>query len=171
MSDDVINALLASTASRQESSTKKTPSSPSESSSTSDNASPRSQPKSSPKQPPSRRHDSLAKPEYADDADLSGDQKLSMFVNGHIPMIEEDGTEHWYDPTAGRPYTLQEIASVMGVTRERVRQIEEQGKRKLFAQLCKIARKEGENPIDWAKQLLGAIENSRGPDEYGTSKR
>ena len=43
----------------------------------------------------------------------------------------------------GKSYTLQEIAEVIGVSRERVRQIEEQGMRKLRNKLYSIIKSDG----------------------------
>ena len=43
----------------------------------------------------------------------------------------------------GRSYTLQEIADVIGVSRERVRQIEEKGMRKLRNKLYSIIKADG----------------------------
>ena len=43
----------------------------------------------------------------------------------------------------GRSYTLQEIADVVGVSRERIRQIEDQGLRKLRNKLYKIIKADG----------------------------
>ncbi len=86
-------------------------------------------------------------------------------MNQQIPMITEEGHEEYYDPDAQRIYTLQEVASVMGVTRERVRQIEEKAKKKLFKAFCSMARAEGEHPLEWATELIGAITDN-GNDEY-----
>ena len=43
----------------------------------------------------------------------------------------------------GQTYTLQEIAEVMGVSRERVRQIQDQALRKVYFHLSKMARADG----------------------------
>lgn len=81
-------------------------------------------------------------------------------------MIRADGTKHFYDPEVGQTYTLQEISDVMGVTRERVRQIEQSGLKKMFAAFSSVARREGLNPIDWFRQLFTEIENRKGREEY-----
>lgn len=43
----------------------------------------------------------------------------------------------------GKAYTLQEIADVVGVSRERIRQIEEQGMRKLRNKMYAIMKSDG----------------------------
>ena len=60
-----------------------------------------------------------------------------------------DGEEHWYDPEKQRPYTLQEIADIMGVSRERVRQIEEAGLRKMWRRLRAMNKRENLDESDW----------------------
>lgn len=91
-------------------------------------------------------------------------------MNQKLPLISEDGSEDYYNPDAQRVYTLQEVAEVMGVTRERVRQIEEQAKKKLFKAFCSMARAEGEHPLEWATELIGAITDN-GNDEYHSGKQ
>ena len=96
----------------------------------------------------------------------SADTRLSQFMSGELPMIQPDGTKHFYDPDAGQTYTLQEISDVMGVTRERVRQIEQSGLKKMFASFSSVARREGLNPIDWSRQLFTEIESRKGGEEH-----
>lgn len=48
----------------------------------------------------------------------------------------------------GRTYTLQEIAKVMGVTRERVRQIEARALKKLYRRLGQVFRNENITPTE-----------------------
>ena len=43
----------------------------------------------------------------------------------------------------GQTYTLQEIAEVMGVSRERVRQIQDKALRKVYFHLAKVAKADG----------------------------
>ena len=106
----------------------------------------------------------LAEPNMKDEP-VGADQRLTLFMNQKLPLISEDGSEDYYNPEAQRVYTLQEVAEVMGVTRERVRQIEEQAKKKLFKAFCSMARAEGEHPLEWATELIGAITDN-GNDEY-----
>lgn len=56
----------------------------------------------------------------------------------------------------GRAYTLQEIASVMGVSRERVRQIEAKALRKLHRRLGQILRNEALTPEDAMSMVRNA---------------
>tara|TARA_R100000152_G_C6770989_1_gene197366 strand:+ start:1121 stop:1417 length:297 start_codon:yes stop_codon:yes gene_type:complete len=79
-------------------------------------------------------------------------------MSGNLPLILEDGTEHYYDPSLGRTYTLQEISEVMGVTRERVRQIEQQALKKMFSTFTSVAHSEEMNVMDWFRDLLGAMD-------------
>ncbi len=62
-------------------------------------------------------------------------KKLTMVDLKLRAMVEES------EP--GRSYTLQEIADVVGVSRERIRQIEDQGLRKLRNKLYKIIKADG----------------------------
>jgi hypothetical protein len=164
---DVINALLANTASQVASSRTKT--------STSSKKSSRSSGKPSPKKPTGSPVTSgssksplgesqLAEPNMREEPD-GADQRLTLFMNQKIPLTHSDGTEEFYDPDAQKIYTLAEVASVMGVTRERVRQIEAKAKKKLFRSFCSMARAEGEHPLEWATELIGAITDN-GNDEY-----
>ena len=86
-------------------------------------------------------------------------------MNQRLPLITEDGSEDFYNPEAQRIYTLQEVAEVMGVTRERVRQIEAEAKKKLFRAFCSMARAEGEHPLEWATELIGAM-TKKEDDEF-----
>ena len=90
------------------------------------------------------------------------DGQLNAFICGEIPLTYEDGTEHWFDLEANRTYTLHEISLIMGVTRERVRQIQQKGLRKLYAKLASMARVEGENPVDWFAQVFRELDARKG---------
>tara|TARA_Y100000593_G_scaffold80352_1_gene149968 strand:- start:2909 stop:3241 length:333 start_codon:yes stop_codon:yes gene_type:complete len=57
---------------------------------------------------------------------------------------------------AGRCYTLHEIAEVMGITRERVRQIEARALRKLYKRLGQILRNENVTPAE----LMAIVRNA-----------
>jgi hypothetical protein len=98
---------------------------------------------------------------------LDADARLTAFICGEIPLVKEDGSEHWHDPEDIRRYTLQDIASLMGVTRERVRQIEQKALKKAFAMFSTMAHKEGENAIMWFRQLFAEMDNiSERASEY-----
>ena len=76
------------------------------------------------------------------------DHRLREFMQGlRSTTLEND--EHWYDSERQRPYTLQEIADIMGVSRERVRQIEEAGLRKMWRRLRAMNKRENLNEQDW----------------------
>jgi hypothetical protein len=49
----------------------------------------------------------------------------------------------YMETAPARPHTLEEIAQVMGITRERVRQIEAQALRKLHGRLWSILKADG----------------------------
>ena len=100
-------------------------------------------------------------------ARMDADTRLSAFICGAIPLIKQDGTELWHEPEKARRYTLQDIASIMGVTRERVRQIEQKAMKKAFAMFSTMAHKEGENAIEWFRRTLDSISDRSTPaDEY-----
>jgi len=170
-STDVIAAHLANIASQRESSpTKK---------STSSKDSFKNSEKDSPKKPSNSQKKSvypkgrvvepslLAEPNMKEEP-VGADERLTLFMNSLLPMRCDDGTEHFYNPEEQRQYTLQEIAGIMGVTRERVRQIEEEAKKKLFAYFCSMARREGDHPLEWATEIIGGMANDN-QDEYTTS--
>lgn len=166
-STDAINALLANTASRLESSRTKTSTSSKKSSSSSVKPSPTKQigsPVTSVSSKSPLGESLLAEPNMKEEV-VGADQRLTLFMNQKVPLIHEDGTEEYYNPEAQKIYTLAEVADVMGVTRERVRQIEAEAKKKLFRAFCSMARAEGEHPLEWATELIGAI-TKKDDDEY-----
>lgn len=61
--------------------------------------------------------------------------------------MELDGNT--YNPEEGKQYTLEEIGRIMGVSRERVRQIEEHSLRKLWRMLDIMSKRENLNQEDW----------------------
>jgi hypothetical protein len=81
------------------------------------------------------------------------DNRLREFMTGlRSTHLKNEGIEeHWYDPEVNRQYTLQEIADIMGVSRERVRQVEEQALRKLWRYLSIMNKREGMEKDDWFK--------------------
>jgi DNA-directed RNA polymerase sigma subunit (sigma70/sigma32) len=89
----------------------------------------------------SRRNNTL---EDSTDAD----HRLREFMQGLRSTTIGD-SEHWYDSEKQRPYTLQEIAEVMGVSRERVRQIEEAGLRRMWRLLRAMNKRENLTESDW----------------------
>lgn len=90
----------------------------------------------------------------------NADARLSQFMSGERSILV-DGEEHYYDPKAMRTYTLEEVGSVMGVTRERIRQIEEMALRKMWRALDIMSKREGMTQADWMKILT----DSHGDEE------
>lgn len=82
----------------------------------------------------------------------NADIRLSQFMRGERRTII-NGEEHSYDSKAMRTYTLEEVGSIMGVTRERVRQIEEAALRKMWRALDSISRREGITKAEWMAML------------------
>jgi hypothetical protein len=91
---------------------------------------------------------------YKEDC-TDADNRLREFMTGSrsTQLKNEDGeiTEHFYNPEGGKQYTLQEIADVMGVSRERVRQVEEVALRKMWRFLSIMNKREGLEKDDWFK--------------------
>ena len=144
--DDVVNALIADFASRLGNTSKKTSS--------------RSKEPSSPSEPEPSKPCSKAPVLSAHPTAVqsSADDRLVSFIIGETPMVMGDGVEQWHDMEAGRRYTLNEIATVMGVTRERVRQIEQTAFKKAFSSFSAMARREGENPVEWFRNTFSSLE-------------
>ena len=88
----------------------------------------------------------------------NADIRLNEFMRGERTTII-DGEEHTYDPEAMRNYTLEEVGSVMGVTRERIRQIEEMALRKMWRSLDIMNKREGMAQSDWMEILTNAHGN------------
>jgi hypothetical protein len=146
--EDVVNALLANFASQLGSTSKKT-------SSRSKKPSFESMPESSkpcPKAPAPSAHRMAVQ--------SSADDRLESFIIGESSLRMPDGTDLWHDMAEGRRYTLNEIATVMGVTRERVRQIEQSALKKAFSSFSAMARREGENPIEWFRNMFNEMERN-----------
>lgn len=83
------------------------------------------------------------------------DNRLREFLQGlrstQLKNENKEIVEHWYDPDEGKQYTLQEIADIMGVSRERVRQVEETGLRRMWRFLSIMNKREGLTQDDWLK--------------------
>ena len=146
ISDDVVNALLADHDSLQGNTSKRT-SRPS-----------RRKPKCSGNSTKPTKAVALSPKPGSDSKKLNpdatdADNRLREFLQGlrSTQLSDENGeiVEHWYNPKACKQYTLQEIADVMGVSRERVRQIEEEALRKLWRYLSIMSKREGLNKDDW----------------------
>jgi hypothetical protein len=151
---DAVSAVIAESASRRGSTRKKSSSNSSKRSRDKESSSKRSKDRP----PKSDRDNGL--PKTGGVTNVDADTRLQLFMSGHLPLLLEDGTEHYHDPEAQRTYTLQEISDVMGVTRERVRQIEHQALKKMFAAFTSVAHSEEMNVMDWFRDLLGGMDNS-----------
>lgn len=82
------------------------------------------------------------------------DCRLREFLQGlRSTKVRDQEGEHWYSRESSRQYTLQEIADIMGVSRERVRQVEDQALRKLWRYLSLMNKREGVEINDWFKIL------------------
>ena len=82
------------------------------------------------------------------------DCRLREFLQGsRSTKVRDQEGEHWYSRESSRQYTLQEIADIMGVSRERVRQVEDQALRKMWRYLSLMNKREGVEIDDWFKIL------------------
>lgn len=84
----------------------------------------------------------------------NADVRLSEFMRCERTVLL-NGEEHVYDPDGMRNYTLEEVGTIMGVTRERVRQIEETALRKMWRALDIMGKREGVSKEEWMSMLLG----------------
>jgi hypothetical protein len=82
----------------------------------------------------------------------NADVRLTEFMKG-VRSTTIQGEEHYYDREAHRQYTLEEIGGVMGVTRERVRQVEEVALRKMWRAFDSMSRRENISPDEWIQIL------------------
>ena len=82
----------------------------------------------------------------------NADVRLTQFMRGERGT-SIDGEEHFYDSEHSRTYTLEEVGTVMGVTRERVRQIEETALRKMWRAFDSMGRREGVSKEEWMSIL------------------
>lgn len=90
----------------------------------------------------------------------NADIRLSEFMRGERTTTI-DGEEHSYDPDEMRNYTLEEVGSIMGVTRERIRQIEEMALRKMWRSLDIMSKREGMTQTDW----IEIFDNKNGSED------
>jgi len=96
-----------------------------------------------------------------DDCATNADQRLREFIRGERCLVEKDDNEHYYNSEEGRNYTLEEVGNVMGVTRERVRQIEEHALRKMWRLIRGLNMRDDLTQEDW----LNGIRDNKGDDE------
>lgn len=92
----------------------------------------------------------------------NADLRLKEFILGLRPGVV-DGEELWYDRENPRTYTLEEIGQIMGVSRERVRQIEEASLRKLWRLLDIMSQREGLKKDDWINMFN---DSAKGDEEF-----
>lgn len=147
--EDVVTALLAESVSRQGNTSKKT------------SRSSRKKPKcSGTSTKPTKgvvlnRKGGLINNHKEDCTDA--DNRLREFMMGSrsTKLLDEnkEEIEHWYNPEAEKSYTLQEIADVMGVSRERVRQVEETALRKLWKYMSILNKREGVTEDEMFQQI------------------
>lgn len=143
-SDDVVNALLADRASQRGSTRRKT------------SASSRRKPKSSATSTkPTKEAGQKLKGVPKERDFTNGDNRLREFLLGSR-STQIEGEEHWYDSEAGRQYTLEEIGQIMGVSRERIRQIEEVALRRMWRLLDIMSKRENLTKDDWFKDINDA---------------
>lgn len=95
-----------------------------------------------------------------DDRATNADVRLREFMLGQRSFIDRHGVETWYKPKEGRQYTLEEIGTIMGVTRERVRQVEEIALRKMWKHIRSMNMREDLTETDW----LGVLKQNDDKD-------
>lgn len=141
---DVVNALLAEHASQLENTSKKTSRSSRKKRKCSETSTKKT------KAVARNRNGGLVRNTREDRTDA--DNRLNEFMLGSR-STKIDGEEHWYNPGGERSYTLQEIADIMGVSRERVRQIEETALRKLWKYISILNKREGVSEDEMFEQI------------------
>lgn len=147
---DAVNAILAESASRQKNTRSKNSKGRTSSRSSSKRRTPKSQSLLNSTKPSSAQLSSS--PNNTKDDRANADERLNQFMRGQR-SIEVDGDDHFYDPDERRTYTLEEIGTVMGVTRERIRQIEEMALRKMWRAFDSMSRRENISPDEWMQIL------------------
>ena len=115
--DAVVSALIAERGSPRKKSTKKT----------SRRSSKKRKGYAKPTKPQPETHEEfeIKIDSLYDDNATNADVRLREYMRGERSFIDRHGVESKFKPTEGRQYTLEEIGTIIGVTRERVRQIEE----------------------------------------------
>ena len=154
-SADVVSALLAELASQPGNTSKKT-----------SRPSPRKRKCSGSITKPTKVADPSQRPGLsATKQDVANaDLRLKEFILGLRPGVV-DGVEIWNDRENPRTYTLEEIGQIMGVSRERVRQIEETSLRKLWRLLDIMSKREGLKQDDWIKMFNNGAKST---EEYAS---
>lgn len=92
------------------------------------------------------------KGEHTEDDPTDADLRLREFMQKKRSILDKDGTPHFYEDD-GRCYTLEEIGQVMGVTRERVRQVEENALRKMWRLIRSMNTREDLEQGDWLDMI------------------
>lgn len=139
--DDVVNALLAESDLRPKKSRRRTSKSSCKKLKGSEKP---TKPQPQPKSDLEERISALF-----DDCATNADERLREFIRGERCLVEKDESEHYYNNTEGRVYTLEEVGNVMGVTRERVRQIEETALRKMWRLIRGLNMRDNLSEEDW----------------------
>lgn len=145
-----VNALLAATALQQKSTGSKSSKERTRSRKNLKRRIPKSQSLKGSKKPSSAPLSNFPNNSKADTS--NADVRLTEFMKG-ARSTTIHGEEHYYDPEEHRQYTLEEIGGVMGVTRERVRQVEEVALRKMWRAFDSMSRRENITPDEWIQIL------------------
>ena len=143
--DVVVNALIAERASPRKKSTKKT--------SRRSLKKRKGYAKPTKPQPDTREEFEIKIDSLFDDNATNADVRLREYMRGERSFVDRHGVETEFNPTEGRQYTLEEIGTIMGVTRERVRQIEENALRKMWRYIRSLNMREDLTETDWLMVL------------------
>lgn len=95
-----------------------------------------------------------------DEGATNADERLRQFLLGERSFVNKHGEEEVYNPAGGRVYTLEEVGTIMGVTRERVRQIEENAIRKMWRYIRSMNMREDLTEDDWFDCLTSKSNDS-----------
>ncbi len=88
-----------------------------------------------------------------DEGATNADVRLRQFLRGERSFVDKNGETVAHDPDSCRTYTLEEVGTIMGVTRERVRQIEEGALRKMWRFIRSMNMREDLTETDWLSVL------------------
>lgn len=88
-----------------------------------------------------------------DEGATNADIRLRQFLRGERSFVNKSGETVMHDSESGQTYTLEEIGTIMGVTRERVRQIEESALRKMWRFIRSMNMREDLTETDWLNVL------------------